>query len=74
MRAVWTTPNTNAIGRIFLQDIPLRVTLEQVETAKQSAQRDTARSSDSNIDNNIVKQALHSGHSGYRKDNQGLNV
>jgi len=74
MRAVWTTPNTNAIGRIFLQDIPLRVTLEHVETAKQSAQRDAARSSDSNIDNNIVKQALHIGHSGYRKDNQGLNV
>ena len=55
MRAVCTTPKAKAIGRIFLHEMHLRVTLEHVETVKQSAQSDAARSRDSNSDNNIVK-------------------
>jgi len=70
MRAVCTTPNARAIGRIFLQERPLRVTLEHVETAKQSAQREAARSRDSSIDKNIVKQAFYTG----IRDSYGLKV
>jgi len=55
MRAVCTTPKARAIGRIFLHEMSLRVTLEHVETAKQSAQSDAARSRDSTIDNNIAR-------------------
>ena len=55
IRAVCTTPKARAIGRIFLHEMSLRVTLEHVETAKQSAQSDAARSRDSTIDNNIAR-------------------
>ena len=46
MKAVCTKPNANAMGATFFHDISLSVTLEQVVTAKQSAQSDRASSID----------------------------